>query len=131
MGFPGDFTVENVPVSTGDMGSIPGVGTYSGGISGNPLQYSFLENPMDRRAWWAAVHGVAELDMTEQLSTQQALVWLQSSFVFPSDNDVELFFHMHIDNLYIFFGEVSTQVLCPFLKRVVCIFVVGWEEFFI
>ena len=31
----------------------------------NPLQYSFLENPMDRRAWWAMVHRVAELDMTE------------------------------------------------------------------
>ena len=35
--------------------------------NGNPLQYSFLKNPMDGGAWWVAVHGVAKLDMTEQL----------------------------------------------------------------
>ena len=44
---------------TGDMGSIPGSGRSSGGGgNGNPLQYSFLDNPMDRGAWWATVHGV-------------------------------------------------------------------------
>ena len=40
-----------------DMGPIPGSGRSSGGRHGNPLQYSFLENPMDRGAWWATVHG--------------------------------------------------------------------------
>ena len=43
-----------------DMGSIPGLGNSPGGGNGNPLQYSCLENPMDRGAWWATVHGVAK-----------------------------------------------------------------------
>ena len=46
--------------NTGDLGSIPGLGRYPGEGNGNPLQYSCLENRMDRRAWLAAVHGVAK-----------------------------------------------------------------------
>jgi len=50
---------------TGDTDLIPGWGRSPGGGNGNPLQYSCLENPMDRGAWWATVHGVTkELDMT-------------------------------------------------------------------
>ena len=50
----------------GDLGSIPGLGRSPGEMYGYPLHYSYLENPMDRGAWWATVHGVArELDMTE------------------------------------------------------------------
>ena len=45
---------------SGDKGLIPGPGRSPGGGSGNPLQYSCLENPMDRGAWRATVHGVAE-----------------------------------------------------------------------
>ena len=45
---------------TGDMGSIPGLGRSPGERNGNPLQYSCLGSPMDRGAWWATVHGVAE-----------------------------------------------------------------------
>ena len=45
---------------TGDAGSIPGSGRSSGGGCDNPLQYSCLENPMDRRAWWATVHRVTK-----------------------------------------------------------------------
>ena len=44
----------------GDSGSIPGLGRSPGGRHGNPLQYSCLENPMDRGACWAIVHGVAK-----------------------------------------------------------------------
>ena len=43
----------------GDSGSIPGSGRSPGGGHGNPLQYSCLENPMDRGDWWAIVHRVA------------------------------------------------------------------------
>ena len=44
----------------GDMGSIPGVGKSPGGRHGNPLQYSCLENHMDRGAWWATIHRVTK-----------------------------------------------------------------------
>ena len=55
----------------GDLGSMPGLGRSPGEGNGNSLQHSCLENPMDRGAWWATVHGVAksrkESDTTEQL----------------------------------------------------------------
>ena len=52
--------------TAGDAGSIPGSERSPGGGHGNPLRYSCLENPMNRGAWWATVHGVAkELDITE------------------------------------------------------------------
>ena len=57
MGFAGDSVVKNPP-NEGDMGSVPGLGRSSGGGNSNPLQCSCLENPMDRGAWWATVHGV-------------------------------------------------------------------------
>ena len=44
----------------GDQGSIPGLGSFSGGGNGSPLQYSCLENSMDREAWQATVHGVTK-----------------------------------------------------------------------
>ena len=54
--------VKNPPVNAGDRGSIPRSGRSPGGGHSNPLQYSCLENSMDRGAWWATVHGVAELE---------------------------------------------------------------------
>jgi len=53
-------TVKNLPASTGDLGLIPGSGRSPGKGNGNPFQYSCLENPIDRRDWWATAHGVAK-----------------------------------------------------------------------
>ena len=55
--------VKNLPASTGDVievGSVPGFGRSPGGGHGDPLQYSCLENPTDKGAWWAAVHRVTK-----------------------------------------------------------------------
>ena len=55
--------VKNPHANAGDaghQGSIPGLGRSLGGGNGNPLQYSYLENPMDRGAWQATVHGVTK-----------------------------------------------------------------------
>ena len=63
MGFPGGSVVNNSPANardTRDMGSILGSRRSPGGGNGNPLQYSYLENPMGRGAWQAAVYGVAK-----------------------------------------------------------------------
>jgi len=53
--------VNHLPAKAGDPGLIPGSGRSPGERNGNPLQYSCLENPMDRGAWWATVHGVARV----------------------------------------------------------------------
>ena len=56
--------VKNQPANAEDMrdkGSIPGLGRSPGGGHDNPLQYSCLENPMDRGAWWASIHGVTKI----------------------------------------------------------------------
>ena len=57
--FPGGSDGKPSAYSAGDPGSIAGSGKSSGEGNGNPLQYSHLENPKDRGAWWATVHGVA------------------------------------------------------------------------
>ena len=50
--------VKNLLANAGDAGLIPGLGRSPGEGNGNPLQYSCQENPMNRGAWWAIVHGV-------------------------------------------------------------------------
>ena len=51
MGFPGDSVIKNPPANAGDASSIYASGRSPGGGNGNPLQYSWLENPMDRGDW--------------------------------------------------------------------------------
>ena len=63
MAYPVATVIKNAPANSGDlrdMGSVPGLGRSPGGGHGNPLQYSCLENPMDRGGWQATVHGVAK-----------------------------------------------------------------------
>ena len=68
------LVVKNLPANTGDVrdvGLIPGSGRSLGGGQGNPLQYSWLENPMDRGAWQTTVHGVAKSQtQLKRLSTR-------------------------------------------------------------
>ena len=63
MGFPGDSDSKESPCNAEDPGSIPGLGRSPGGGYGNPLQYSCLDNPMDRGAWQATTHGATKNQM--------------------------------------------------------------------
>jgi len=63
-GFPGGAVVKNLPttnaIDPGNSGSVPGLGRSPGVGNGNPLQYSCLEDSVDRGVWWATVHGVTK-----------------------------------------------------------------------
>ena len=73
MGFPGGSAVKNLPANARDTVSTPGLGRSPGKRTGTPLQYSWLENPMDRGVCRAAVYGVCkEPDMTERLDNNMA-----------------------------------------------------------
>ena len=65
------LVVKNLPVKEADLrdvGLLPGLERSSGEGNGNPLQYSCLQDPMDRGAWRATIHGIAKSDITEQLT---------------------------------------------------------------
>ena len=64
----GDSNCKESAYNVGDPGFIPGLGRSPEEQNGYPLQYSCLENFMNRGTWWTTVHGVAELDTTEQLT---------------------------------------------------------------
>ena len=57
-GGQGGSMAKNLLANAGDMGFIPGSGSSLGEGNGNPLQYSYLGNPMNRGTWWATVHGL-------------------------------------------------------------------------
>ena len=60
MGFPSDSDGEESASNAGDLGSVSGSGSSNGGGNGDPLQYSCLENSMDRGPWWTTIHGVTK-----------------------------------------------------------------------
>ena len=85
------LVVKNLPANAGDVreaGSIPGSGRSPGGGNSNPFQYSCLENPMDRGAWWATVHGSQRVrhnwrDLAHTHALTQSFkkhLWLPKSF---------------------------------------------------
>jgi len=61
LGFPHSSVGKESACNAGDLGSILGSGRSPGEGNGNPLHYSCLENPIDREAWWAIVHGCARV----------------------------------------------------------------------
>ena len=72
-GFPGGSKGKESACNAGDSGSVPDSGRSPGEGNGYPLQYSYLENSMDRGAWWAIVHGIAKsrTQLTNALTSQQ------------------------------------------------------------
>ena len=76
-GCPGGLDGKESACNAGDTGSIPGLGWSPGEGNGNPPQHSCLENSMDRRAWWAAVHGVTQSDTTEH--ARKISTWLETA----------------------------------------------------
>ena len=119
--------------NVGDLGSIPGSGTSPGEGNGNPLQYSCLENPMDRGAWYATVHGVAKSqtrlsDFTftfhsnHYYSLSLSCLGLVCSFLFPSALKVKLL----ILDLYSFLIQAFYNYEFPskyYFSLVCCIFI--------
>ena len=81
LGFPRDSRGEESACSAGDPSSIPGSGRSPGEGNGNPVQYSCPENPMDRGAWQATVHGVAK---SRTLKAKFMLIYYYTSSVSPS-----------------------------------------------
>ena len=85
LSFPGGSEGKASACNAGDLDSIPGSGRSPGEGNGNPLQYSCLENSMDRGAWWATVHGVAK--------SRTGLSDFISQVMLPSQTKVDQRFH--------------------------------------
>ena len=88
--------VKNPPASARDAGLIPELGRSPGGGHGNPLWYSCWENPMDRGAWWATVHGVTK--NRTQLSTREC-TWERMVLILFSKSSLLLLLLSHVSHV--------------------------------
>ena len=87
--FPGGSDIKESAYSAGDPGSIPGLERSPGKGNSNPLQYSCLENPMDRGAWRATVHeGHKKSDVTEQLTLCARHCYKYFTYIYVFSNSV-------------------------------------------
>ena len=84
MGFPGGSVVRNPPARAGDSGLIPRSGRSPGGGHGDPLQYSGLENLMDRGAWWGCPT-LSRLGGNGTAEPRVDLLWSASLFTYPTN----------------------------------------------
>ena len=84
MGFPGGSDGKASACNVGDVGSIPGLGRSPGGGNGNPLQYSCLENPMDRGVRQTTLHGVGRDRATSLLSRVEIGLGVERRLLFLS-----------------------------------------------
>ena len=98
------------PANEGDLGLIPGLERYPGGENDNPLQYSCLENPINRGAWWATVHGVTE-----------SQTWLRDSM--QSTESVWKWYRVY-DSIYI--SLKKTEVILKYESEIIDRLGQGW-----
>ena len=111
LGFCGGSDGKESTCNVGDLGLIPVLGRSPGGGHGNLFQYSCLENPMDRGAWWAIVPwGCKESDMTEQLSIAHSPVKSSESSVYPWRQNQDPTQRLH----YCFLAAPLVHTFTPF-----------------
>ena len=93
LAFPSISDSKAFACNAGDLGLIPGPGRSPEEGNGNPLQYSCLENSIDRGAWWATAHGVTELHMTEWLTHTHTVCFniIKLSFL----HNIQTHYHHH------------------------------------
>ena len=96
VGFPGGSDSKESACNVGDPGLIPGLGRSSGEGNGEPVQYSCLENSMDRAGWWTSVHGIA--------NRQTQLKWLAVSLAY--------ILHIYVYTLYTYICIYVSESLC-------------------